>query len=299
MIIFDHELSPAQQRNLEDACGVKVIDRTGIILDIFAQRARTREGKIQVELAQLNYLLPRLVGRHEELSRLGGGIGTRGPGEKKLEMDRRRIQKRITSLKSQLEKVKKQRGLYRRAREKASLPVAALVGYTNAGKSTLLKALTGAEVRIEDQLFSTLDPTTRRLRLPGGQVVLLSDTVGFIRQLPHQLVAAFLATLEEVLFADIVIHVVDLSHPRFEDQVQVVRNVLAEIGAERKMIMDVYNKMDLLEDPGLVDRMGRRHPEAVIVSAKKGLFLDRLQAALEESLHDIVDRGERRDHQLA
>jgi GTP-binding protein HflX len=289
MILFDHELSPAQQRNLEEACGVKVVDRTGIILDIFAQRARTREGKIQVELAQLNYLLPRLVGRHKELSRLGGGIGTRGPGEKKLEMDRRRIQKRISSLRGQLERVKKQRGLYRRARQKASLPVAALVGYTNAGKSTLLKALTGAEVRIEDQLFSTLDPTTRRLRLPGGRVVLLSDTVGFIRDIPHQLVAAFLATLEEVLFADIILHLVDLSNPSYEDHIQVVRNVLAEIGAERKRVLEVYNKVDLLEGEVLPDKIRRRCPEGVVISAKKGLFLDRLKVDLEESLEEIME----------
>lgn len=284
LIIFDKELSPAQVRNLEDATGVKVLDRTGLILDIFAQRARTKEGKLQVELAQLKYLLPRLVGRHKYLSRLGGGIGTRGPGEKKLEVDRRRIKKRISYITSELEKVKKHRTLYRRARKKASMSVVALVGYTNAGKSTLLYSLTGADVTREDRLFSTLDPITRRLTLSNGYRVLLTDTVGFIRHIPHQLIAAFKSTLEEVVFADVILHVIDLSQPDYDKQCQAVRGVLAEIGAGTKTILDVYNKIDSIADDRWLSKMIRRHPEAVFISAKENQFLDNLLEALKDTL---------------
>lgn len=284
LVIFDQELSPSQQGNIEEICGVKVLDRTGVILDIFAQRARTSEGKLQVELAQLKYLMPRLVGRHRELSRLGGGIGTRGPGEKKIEMDRRRIKKRMVRLESELEKVKKHRALYRTARKKASIPVVTLVGYTNAGKSTLLYSLTGADVTREGRLFSTLDPTTRRLRLASGGSVLLTDTVGFIRHIPHQLIAAFKSTLEEVLFADIILHVIDLSRPDHERQGQAVRDVLADIGAGEKKILDVYNKVDLVRDDKWLAKMIRRHPDSVFISAGKKMFLESLLDVIDENL---------------
>ncbi len=284
LVVFDQELSPGQQGNLEEEWGVKVLGRTGLILDIFAQRAGTREGKLQVELAQLAYLLTRLVGGHRELSRLGGGIGTRGPGEKKLEQDRRRIKKRMSRLNAELDRVKHHRALYRRTRRQASLPVAVLVGYTNAGKSTLLHALTGAEVRREDRLFSTLDPTTRRLRLPGGRVVLMTDTVGFIRHLPHLLVAAFKSTLEEVLFADLVLHVIDLSQPDHEERAQVVRDVLAEIGAGRRPVLEIYNKIDLLPEGSMLEKLARRSPGAAFISARSGLSLERLTTAMEDRL---------------
>ena len=229
LVIFDRELSAAQARNLESVTGVRIIDRTQLILDIFARRARTREGKLQVELAQLNYLLPRLVGRGTELSRLGGGIGTRGPGETKLEVDRRRIRKRIAELNEAIRDVQKHRELLRRSRKEIPVPLAALVGYTNAGKSTILKKLTGAQVLVEDKLFATLDPTTRRVVLPNNEVVLLTDTVGFIRNLPHHLVAAFRATLEEVVEADLLLHVVDASHPDLEGQMEAVERVLESL----------------------------------------------------------------------
>jgi GTP-binding protein HflX len=213
LVIINNQLTPLQQRNLENALEVKVIDRTALILDIFAQRARTKEGQLQVELAQLNYLLPRLTGKGIELSRLGGGIGTRGPGETKLEADRRRIRRQITRLEEELDKVRKQRLLQSQPRHDVPVMVAALVGYTNAGKSTLFNTLTGADVLTENRLFATLDPTLRRIRLPNGQTIVLSDTVGFIRNLPHSVVAAFRATLEEVVEADIIIHIVDASNP--------------------------------------------------------------------------------------
>ncbi|MEW6230485.1 MAG: GTPase HflX, partial [Bacillota bacterium] len=222
LVVFDNELTPAQGRNLKDVIGVRVIDRTQVILDIFARRARTKEGKLQVELAQLNYLLPRLTGKGTELSRLGGGIGTRGPGETKLETDRRRIRKRIQDLTEALARVRKQRALLRQARKDVPLPLVALVGYTNAGKSTLMNALTGSEVFVQDMLFATLDPTTRRLRLSNNEVVLLTDTVGFVSSLPHHLVAAFRATLEEVTEADLLLHVADVSYPDVEKQIAAV-----------------------------------------------------------------------------
>ena len=236
LVIFDRELSSAQARNLESVTGVRIIDRTQLILDIFARRARTREGKLQVELAQLNYLLPRLVGRGTELSRLGGGIGTRGPGETKLEVDRRRIRKRIAELNEAIRDVQKHRELLRRSRKEIPVPLAALVGYTNAGKSTILKKLTGAQVLVEDKLFATLDPTTRRVVLPNNEVVLLTDTVGFIRNLPHHLVAAFRATLEEVVEADLLLHVVDASHPDLEGQMEAVERVLEPWTAARNPV---------------------------------------------------------------
>ncbi|MUT67316.1 GTPase HflX [Paenibacillus sp. NEAU-GSW1] len=245
--IFDQELSGAQVRNLEEALDLKIVDRTQLILDIFAQRAKTREGIIQVELAQLSYLLPRLSGHGKNLSRLGGGIGTRGPGESKLETDRRHIRGRISDLKAQLEEVVRHRKLHRARRKKAGVVQVALVGYTNAGKSTLLRELTQADVYVENQLFATLDPTSRILELPNGREVVLTDTVGFIQNLPHDLIAAFRATLEEVNEADLVLHVVDCSSPMREEQMSVVERILDELGASGKPTITLFNKKDLYE----------------------------------------------------
>lgn len=266
LVIFDDELSPAQQRNLEQALGVKVLDRTALILDIFAQRARTHEGKLQVELAQLKYNLPRLGGQGLVLSRLGGGIGTRGPGETKLEVDRRRIRDRISDIEREIEQIKRHRHLHRQRRQASRIPGVALVGYTNAGKSTLLNALTDADVLAEDKLFATLDPTTRKITLPGGQEALLTDTVGFIQKLPHQLVAAFRATLEEVVQADLLLHVIDASHPRCQEQSDAVFRVLGELGAAGKPVITVYNKIDRLDSPHLKDRLLRLE-DSVAISA--------------------------------
>ncbi|MCL6602897.1 MAG: GTPase HflX [Paenibacillus sp.] len=245
--IFDQELSGAQVRNLEESLDLKIIDRTQLILDIFAGRAKTREGIIQVELAQLSYLLPRLSGQGKNLSRLGGGIGTRGPGESKLETDRRHIRNRITELKRQLDEVIKTRELHRERRRKSGAVQVALVGYTNAGKSTLLKQLTDADVYIENQLFATLDPTSRVLGLPGGKEVVLTDTVGFIQNLPHHLVAAFRSTLEEVNEANLVLHVVDSSSPMRTEQMDVVQAILQDLGAASKPQITLFNKIDLCE----------------------------------------------------
>ncbi|HHW72171.1 MAG TPA: GTPase HflX [Firmicutes bacterium] len=275
IVIFDDELTPSQQGNLSDHMDAPVIDRTQLILDIFAQRARSNEGKIQVELAQLNYLLPRLTGQGQALSRLGGGIGTRGPGETKLETDRRRIRKRISDLRRELEKIRQTRSLQRRSREERSVPVVALVGYTNAGKSTLLRALTGSDVFVADQLFATLDPTIRRWDLTEGRWAYLTDTVGFIRKLPHTLVAAFQATLEEVVYADLLLHVIDASHPRSREQKEAVEEVLREIGAAQPVIA-VYNKVDLVDHPLEV-----REPD-VAVSAVTGHNLGRLTEVVYE-----------------
>ncbi|WP_020616329.1 GTPase HflX [Paenibacillus daejeonensis] len=247
-VIFDQELSGAQVRNLEEALDLKIIDRTQLILDIFAQRAHTREGIIQVELAQLSYLLPRLSGHGKNLSRLGGGIGTRGPGESKLEMDRRHIRDRISDLKSALSEVVRHRGLHRERRRKSGVIQVALVGYTNAGKSTLMRQLTQADVLVENQLFATLDPTSRTLELPNGREVVLTDTVGFIQNLPTDLVAAFRATLEEVNEADLILHVVDSSSPVREEQMRVVQHILGELKASDKPQLLVFNKKDLCED---------------------------------------------------
>jgi GTPase len=257
LVILDDELSPAQQRNLEQLLGVKVVDRTGLILDIFAQRARTHEGKLQVELAQLRYVLPRLGGQGLVLSRLGGGIGTRGPGETKLEVNRRHIRSRISELEREIKGVKKQRLLHREQREKNNLATVSLVGYTNAGKSTLLNALTQADVLAEDKLFATLDPTTRKIELPSGREVLLTDTVGFIQKLPHQLVAAFQATLEEVTEADLLLHVIDASHPLYEQQSDAVWQVLKELHCETKPAITLFNKIDKIAEAESITRMTR------------------------------------------
>ena len=246
-IVCDDELSPAQLRNLEDALETKVMDRTMVILDIFARHATTREGKLQVELAQLKYRAVRLVGLRNSLSRLGGGIGTRGPGESKLEIDRRRIHDRISQLKSELAEVQRHRELSRQQRERSHILRAAIVGYTNAGKSTLLNRLTDAGILAEDKLFATLDPTTRNYRLPDGQEILLTDTVGFIRKLPHNLVEAFKSTLEEAKYCDIILHVVDCSNPQMDVQMHVVYDTLRELGVEDKEYITLFNKVDKVE----------------------------------------------------
>ena len=247
-IVCDDELSPAQLRNLEEALDTKVMDRTMVILAIFASRARTREGKIQVELAQLRFRAARLVGMRNSLSRLGGGIGTRGPGETKLEVDRRLIHQRIGQLKAELEDVKRHRQVQREQRTRNRIPVAAIVGYTNAGKSTLLNRLTNAGILAEDKLFATLDPTTRTLALPGGQELLLTDTVGFIRKLPHHLIEAFKSTLEEARYCDIILHVVDCSSPRMEMQMYVVYETLRQLEIQDKVMVTVFNKIDQLPE---------------------------------------------------
>lgn len=275
-VIFDDELSPAQSRTLEKIFNCKILDRTALILDIFAQRARTREGKLQIELAQLQHLLPRLTRFWGHLSRQAGGIGMRGgEGESQLEADRRKVQERIDKITRDLELVRRQRATQRAGRQRSQWPLASIVGYTNAGKSTLLNALTGAGVLVKDILFATLDPTTRRLRLPSNQNVLLTDTVGFIRKLPHGLVEAFKATLEEVVQADLLLHVVDVSHPQAEDQIQAVNTVLAEIGAGEKPTIMVLNKIDRLNGngtgaEGTLNRLQEKHPHAAAISAATG-----------------------------
>ena len=268
-VIFDDELSPAQGRNLERIFECKILDRTQLILDIFAQRARTREGKVQVELAQLQHLLPRLTRYWTHLSRQKGGIGMRGgEGETQLEADRRKVQERIERLAAELDLVRLQRRTQRAGRQRNLWPLASLVGYTNAGKSTLFNALTGADVLEADKLFATLDPTTRRLQLPTNQNVLISDTVGFIRKLPHRLVEAFKATLEEVVNADLLVHVVDTSHPQANEQIQSVNEVLAELGVAEKPVLMVCNKIDRLEGPAAAQLWTDRFPKAVAVSAR-------------------------------
>ena len=277
-IVCDDELSPAQIKNLEDALQLKVIDRTVMILDIFAARANTREGKIQVELAQLRYRSTRLIGLGNSLSRLGGGIGTRGPGEKKLEIDRRLIKERISILKRELEGVKQTRETLRLKRLKNPIPVVAIVGYTNAGKSTLLNTLTNANVLEEDKLFATLDPTTRNLELESGQQILLTDTVGFIRKLPHHLIEAFKSTLEEAKYADIILHVVDASNPQADIQMHIVYETLEQLGVKDKPIITAFNKQDLLEQPIVMKDL--KADKTVKISAKQ-------QNGLKELLDDI------------
>ncbi len=284
LVVFDDELSPAQQRNLESVMKARVIDRTQLILDIFAQRAASAEGKLQVELAQLHYWLPRLAGHGTELSRLGGGIGTRGPGETKLEVDRRTIRSRIAAIKRQLEEVRQRRSVQRRRRREADMPVVALVGYTNAGKSSMLNALTGAGTYVEDKLFATLDTTTRKYTLPRGQAVLLSDTVGFIQKLPHQLIMAFRATLEEVTEADVLLHVVDASHPNAAEHCEAVFEVLEEIGASEHPTITVLNKSDLPEAAGAIERLRNEYPVSVAVSAITGTGLDKLAEMIQDEL---------------
>ena len=276
-IICDDELSPAQMNNLEHELECKVMDRTLLILDIFAKHATTSEGKIQVELAQLRYRSARLVGLRASLSRLGGGIGTRGPGEKKLETDRRLIRKRITALKEELSQVERHRELLRTGRSRGNLKTAAIVGYTNAGKSTLLNALTGSQVLSQDKLFATLDPTTRSLTLEDGQQLLLTDTVGFIRKLPHNLVEAFKSTLEEAKYADYIIHVADVSNPQVELQMHVVYDTLRELGADGKKAITVFNKQDVAGDVTVRDL---RADYTVKTSAKTGEGLHELQELL-------------------
>ncbi|MPZ18068.1 MAG: GTPase HflX [Luteitalea sp.] len=283
LVIFDHELSPAQLRNLEDRLDRRVIDRTQLILDIFARRARTREGKLQVELAQLRYLLPRLVGSAAAFSRLGGGIGTRGPGETKLETDRRKIRLRITSLTRALAAVEQRRARLRERRRRTARPTVALVGYTNAGKTTLFNLLTKAGATESDALFVTLDPLARELKLPGRQAVLLSDTVGFIDRLPHTLVAAFRATLEEVAKADLLLHVVDAARASASHQMDAVTRVLAEVGATEVDQLVVFNKCDALT-PEQRSRLEQRYPAAFFVSALRGEGVEPLLRAVASAL---------------
>ncbi len=283
-LIFDDELSPAQGRNLEELTGRKVLDRTQLILDIFARRARTREGRLQIELAQLQYLLPRLTRMWTHLSRQTGGIGTRGPGETQLEVDRRRVQERIARLERDLREVRKHRTVQREGRLRQNWPVASLVGYTNAGKSSLLNRLTGAGVLAENKLFATLDPTTRQLVLPNRQKVLLTDTVGFIRKLPHTVIESFKATLEEVQLADLLIHIVDLSHPQWREQMEAVDATVAELGADGKQTLVVFNKIDAVPDRGIVDAQLRRHPGSVGISARTGEGMETFFQELEVRL---------------
>jgi GTPase len=283
-VIFDDELSPAQGRNLENLLARKVLDRTQLILDIFAQRARSREGRLQIELAQLQYLLPRLTRMWNHLSRQTGGIGTRGPGETQLEVDRRRVQDRIARLERDLEAVRKQRTVQRQGRKRHHWPVAAVVGYTNAGKSTLLNLLTGAGVLTEDKLFATLDPTTRSFTLPNKQRLLLTDTVGFLRKLPHTLIESFKATLEEVNEADLLIHVVDLSHSRLDENIEAVDIVIKELGAYGKQTLVVLNKIDALKNQELVPIYLEKFAGSVAISARTGRGTEELVVALQNAL---------------
>lgn len=281
LVIFDRELTPTQTRNLEELCGVRVIDRTLLILDIFAQRAQSREGKLQVELAQLKYLLPRLSGQGTAMSRLGAGIGTRGPGETKLETDRRHIRRRVSSLKEQLIEVEAARDVTQRKRRKNGAVTVALVGYTNAGKSTLMNRLTQAGVLAEDKLFATLDPTARALKLPCGKTVMLIDTVGLIRRLPHHLVEAFKSTLEQAATADILLNICDASSPEAGEHLRVTEELLRSLSrGEERTIIPVFNKWDAVEDPDQVPRL----PGAVRISAKTGEGVDTLLSAVEQNL---------------
>jgi GTP-binding protein HflX len=289
LLIFDQELSPAQERNLEEETKTRVIDRSELIMDIFAIHARTKAAKIQVELAQLNYQLPRLVGRGIELSRLGGGIGTRGPGETKLEVDRRRIRSRIAHLKKEIESLETSRSVQRHGRADAYRIT--LAGYTNAGKSTLMNALSSADVTVADQLFATLDATTRQVDFGTRRDILLTDTVGFIRNLPHHLVASFHATLEETIEADLILHVVDVSHPAYRQQMTTVEQVLTELGCGEKPKLVVFNKIDQLEDEGPLDMLHSRYPVSAAVSALAGVGIETLKARI-VALAEEMDREE-------
>ena len=292
MVVFDDELSPSQQRNLEDTLKVKVLDRTALIIDIFARRAQTKEARLQVELAQMEYLMPRLAGQWSHLERLEGRIGTRGPGESQLETDRRLVRTRITRMKREIDEVRQQRALHRRRRSRQGVKVVALVGYTNAGKSTLLQALSGSDVFTEDLLFATLDPITRRVRMPSGTEVLWTDTVGFIQKLPTQLVASFRATLEELADADVLVHLVDITHEDAEEQYATVEATLKELGLSDKPRVVAFNKVDLIAPSDgrtstlseLEGALRREHPEAVLISAAKGWHLDTLMRTVEAEL---------------
>ncbi len=296
VVIFDDELTPTQQRNLENSLGTKVIDRTALILDVFGRHAQTYEGKLQVELAQHKYLLPRLAGQWSHLERLGGGIGTRGPGETQIETDRRLVRRRIQRIERDLEAVRRRRGIYMSRRKRSTIPIASLVGYTNAGKSTLFNALSNSKVTAEDQFFSTLDPITRRVRLPSGAPLLLADTVGFLQKLSPMVVAAFRATLEEVAEADVLLHVIDVSHPKAPEQTEVVEKLLKDMGlADRPRIL-VANKMDLVSSHNKADAengsaqvpfRGLDAKDSVFVSAAKGWNLDQLLKMIESKLMSI------------
>ena len=298
VVIFDDELTPSQQRNLENALNSKVIDRTALILDVFGQHASTHEGKLQVELAQHEYLLPRLAGQWSHLERLGGGIGTRGPGETQIETDRRLVRNRLQKIKSELDGVRKRRNIHMERRKKSTIPIATLVGYTNAGKSTLFNALSDSKVTAANQLFSTLDPVTRRIRLPSGAPLLLSDTVGFIQKLSPSVVAAFRATLEELNESDILLHVIDVTHPKDQEQTLVVQKTLEELGLEDRPRLLVMNKMDLMsvQDSARADNVDSTVPSGrpihevasgILVSAAKGWNLDHLLREVEELLISI------------
>lgn len=284
VVIFDDELTPSQQRNLTEQLECRVLDRTQLILDIFAQRARTSEGKLQVELAQLNYLLPRLSSLYTKFERQAGGIGLRGPGETKLEVDRRAVRKRISDLKHELDEVRQHRTIQRANRTREGFPSAALVGYTSAGKSTLLNALAGSDVYADPKLFATLDPTTRRTQLPGGRPFLITDTVGFIRRLPHGLVAAFRATLEETVQSDVLLHVVDASSPEMEEQMDAVMDVLTDLHIQDKPIVTVLNKIDLVPDTSKLREMVANQPDTVYISALTGDGLKQLLLTIERVL---------------
>jgi len=287
-VIFSHDLSGTQQRNLEDVIGRKTIDRTQLILDIFAHHAKSPEGKMQVELAQLQYLMPRLLGKGLILSRQGGGIGTSGPGETKLEIDRRRIRTKVEKLQDDLRNMKMHRATARKKRRENAVPSVALVGYTNAGKSTLLNALTSADTVVHNGLFTTLDPLTKSLRLPNGENIVVSDTVGFLHDLPHNLIEAFKATLEEVVEADLLLHVLDVNHPKAVEHYKSVMSVLEELSAHEKPIFTVLNKIDLIEDKTLLRNMESQYPEPVLISATAKMNLNGLLDKIQDKFKDAI-----------